>query len=103
MLLRPVGFKVVIFGIAVCACLVILLNYLSFERYDDGDDPMEDGRRGGITDDRGEIIIRVRADVKSNSEPALLTSEEIQAIPKINVRTYSVTVSQEQVNFSFYR
>lgn len=46
----------------------------------------------------GDILIRVKADVKSNNKPAILTAQENNAdLPKVHVRTYMMSMNHDQV------
>ena len=97
MFLRLTYSRLILSGVLVCAFIVLFLNLLSYQR-DDEVDMIDDSHGYVMTDDHGDILIRIKADVKYNHEPAALTVEDKDfEIPKVQIRTYMVTTSHEEV------
>ena len=98
MQVRSSFFKLVVSGIAVCGLVVILLNFMSY-RGGGREMEMSDEIDAYVKSDReGDILIRVKADVKSNNKPAILTVQENKAdLPKVHVRTYMISMNHDQV------
>jgi hypothetical protein len=99
MLVRSSFFKLVVAGIMACGLVVILLNFMSYSR-GNRELEMSDEADAYVKGDRdGEILIRVKADVKSNNKPAILTAQENDPdLPKVHVRTYMISMNHDQVN-----
>lgn len=98
MLIRSPFSKFVISGILICGVIVILLNFTSYSRSFDNFEFADDNHDYVITNRDGDTLIRIKADVKLNSKPALIeANDETIDLSKVRVRTYTISVNHEQV------
>ena len=99
MLLRLTFSRLILSGVLICACIILFLNLLSYRQRDDEADMIDDSHGYVMTNDNGDILIRIKADVKYNHEPIDLTvHDKDYEIPKVQVRTYAVATTHEQVS-----
>lgn len=97
MLIRSPFSKFVISGILICGVIVILLNFTSYSRSFDNFEFADDNHDYVITNRDGDTLIRIKADVKLNSKPALIeANDETIDLSKVRVRTYTISVNHEQ-------
>lgn len=97
MLLRLTFSRLILSGVLICACIILFLNLLSYRQRDDEADMIDDSHGYVMTNDNGDILIRIKADVKYNHEPIDLTvHDKDYEISKVQVRTYAVATTHEQ-------
>jgi hypothetical protein len=62
-------------------------------------DALDDNNGYDVSHRHGEILIRMKADVKSNSKPVMLTDDinRIDNMRYIPIRTYMISMNHEQV------
>jgi len=98
MIVRSTFFKFVITGIIICGFIVIILNFSSFNRNLNDFEFVDDSHAYVMSNRDGDALIRIKADVKSNSKPALLDIKDGKIdVPKVRIRTYMISMSHEQV------
>ena len=107
MIKRSTFFKLVVSGIVIFSVVVVALNLISYNRNFNEFEFADDNHGYVIGNRDGDALIRIKADVKSNSKPAELEINEGKIeIPKVRIRTYMIPMSHDQVRqqklFSLY-
>lgn len=98
MIVRSTFFKLVITGIVVFSIAVVILNLMSYNRNLNEFDFAGDSHAYVQSNHADNILIRVKADVNSNSKPAMLDIIDGKIdIPKVLIRTYTISMNHEQV------
>jgi hypothetical protein len=98
MIVRPSFFKFVISGILIFGVVVIILNLMSYNRNRNDFEFIDDSHAYVMSNRDGDALIRIKADVKSNSKPAMLDVHDGKIdVPKVRIRTYMISMSYEQV------
>jgi hypothetical protein len=91
-------FKFIIAGIFTCGVVVIVLNLLSYNRNLNDFEFVDDSNSYVRSNRNDNALIRIKADVKSNSKPAILdANDEKIDVSKVRIRTYMISMSHEQV------
>lgn len=98
MVVRSTFFKLVITGIVIFSIVVIILNVMSYGRNLNDFDFVDDSHAYVMSNRDGDALIRIKADVKSNSKPAILDVNDGKIDePKVRIRSYMISLSHEQV------
>ena len=98
MLMRSPFSKFIVSGILICGVIVVLLNFTSFNRNFDNYEFVDDKHDYVVTNRDGDTLIRIKADVKSNSKATLIdANDETIDLSKVCVRTYTISLSHELV------
>jgi hypothetical protein len=98
MIKRSTFFKLAVSGIIIFSVVVLTLNLISYNRNFDEFEFPDDNHGYVIANRDGDALIRIKADVKSNSKPAALEINEGKVeIPKVRIRTYMVAMNHDQV------
>ena len=98
MIKRSTFVKLVITGIVIFGVVMMALNFISYSRNFNDFDFVDDGHGYVVSNRDGDALIRIKADVKSNSKPAILEANEGKIdVPKVRIRTYMIAISHEQV------
>ncbi|CAF1050775.1 unnamed protein product [Rotaria sp. Silwood1] len=97
MIVRSTFFKLITCGILIFGVAVLILNYISYHQNRDNFEFVDDSNAYVISNHDGDALIRIKADVKSNSKPAILYANDGKIdIPKVPIRTYMITMNHEQ-------
>lgn len=98
MIVRTAFFKLVTTGILICGIIIFLLNFVSFQ-HNGNDFGLIDNSNAYVMSNRdGDSLILIKADVKSNSKPAILYANDGKIdIPEVRIRSYMVSTSHDQV------
>jgi hypothetical protein len=98
MIIRSTFFKLIIAGIFIFGVVVITLNFISYSRNLNDFEFFDDNNAYVISNRDGDAFIRIKADVKSNSKPAILYINDGKIdVPQVRIRTYMISMSHEQV------
>ncbi len=98
MIVRSTFFKLVITGILICGIVVVILNFMSYNGNLNNFNFGDDNNMFISSNNDGDALIRIKADVKSNSKPPLLEINDGKIdIPNVHVRAYMLSINHEQV------
>ena len=98
MIIRSTFFKLIITGIVIFGVIVLTLNFVSYKQNLNDHEVVDDSNAYVLSSGDGDLLIRVKADVKSNSKPAILyVDDEKSRIPKVRILTYVISMNHEQV------
>jgi len=98
MIIRSTFFKLIIAGIFIFGVVVITLNFISYSRNLNDFEFVDDNNAYVISNRDGDAFIRIKADVKSNSKPAILYINDGKIdVPQVRIRTYMISMNHEQV------
>ncbi|CAF1017283.1 unnamed protein product [Rotaria sordida] len=97
MIVRSTFFKLITSGIVIFGVVVLTLNYISYHQNQDNHGSVDDSNVYVVSNNNGDALIRIKADVKSNSKPAILYANNGKIdIPKVRIRTYMISMNHEQ-------
>jgi hypothetical protein len=98
MIVRSTFFKLVITGILICGIVVVILNFMSYNGNLNNFEFGDDNNVYIMSNKDGDALIRIKADVKSNSKPASVEMKDGKSdIPEVRVRTYMIPMNHEHV------
>lgn len=98
MIKRSTFFRLAVTGIIIFGVIVVALNFFSYSRNFHDFNVHDDDQGYVISNRNGDALIRIKADVTSNSKPEALESTEGSIeIPKVRVQSYMLPVGHEQV------
>ncbi len=104
MIKRSIFFKLIVTGIVIFSVIVITLNLISYNRNINDFEFVDDNHGYVISNRDGDAFIRIKADVKSNSKPAMLDVNEGKIeVPKVRIRTYMISMNHEQVRKKIFQ
>ncbi|CAF4053798.1 unnamed protein product [Adineta steineri] len=97
MIVRSPFVKLVITGVLIFGVVVIALNFISYSRNLNDFEFIDDNNAYVISNRDGDALIRIKADVKSNSKPAALYMNNGKMdIPEVRIRTYMISINHVQ-------
>ncbi|CAF2487670.1 unnamed protein product [Rotaria sp. Silwood2] len=76
MIVRSTFFKLITSGIFIFGVVVLTLNYISYHQNRDNYELIDNSDAYVIPNHNGDPLIRIKADVKSNSKPAILYAND---------------------------
>ena len=104
MIKRSTFFKLVVTGIVVFSVLVVILNLVSYNGNFNNFEFADDNHGYVISNRDGDALIRIKADVKSNSKPAILDVNEGKIeVPKVRIRPYMISMNHDQVRKKIFQ
>ncbi|CAF5045883.1 unnamed protein product, partial [Rotaria sp. Silwood1] len=94
MIVRSTFFKLITCGILIFGVAVLILNYISYHQNRDNFEFVDDSNAYVISNHDGDALIRIKADVKSNSKPAILYANDgkIRIPQVINLKNVDRTI-----------
>ncbi|CAF4989226.1 unnamed protein product [Rotaria socialis] len=103
MIVRSTFFKLITAGIVICGVVVIILNLISYHQSGHDYSLLDDNNAYVMSNRDGDALIRIKADVQSNSKPAILYANDGKTdVPEVRIRAYMISMNHEQVtNLNF--
>ncbi|CAF3458413.1 unnamed protein product [Rotaria socialis] len=97
MIVRSTFFKLITAGIVICGVVVIILNLISYHQSGHDYSLLDDNNAYVMSNRDGDALIRIKADVQSNSKPAILYANNGKTdVPEVRIRAYMISMNHEQ-------
>ncbi|CAF4204551.1 unnamed protein product, partial [Rotaria magnacalcarata] len=97
MIVRSTFLKVITAGIVIFGVVVFILNLISYHQNGHDYSLVDDNNAYVMSNRDGDALIRIKADVQSNSKPAVLYAGDGKiVVPEVRIRAYMISMNHEQ-------